>query len=352
MKRYFSECRQQNYGIVALISVPLTILLAVILSLALVFNLSPVAGTMLIRKLFDMPPQLPPDDLSFSEQVTVTNDISYGDAKEELLDLYLPKEADGVCPLIVWVHGGAFVGGDKRDVTHFAEALAYHGYAVAAINYTRAPEAKYPTPVLQTGEAYTFLTETYDAAAANIDTTRVFLAGDSAGAHIAAQFMILQTNEAYRESFLAAHDAEAFPAPISKNVLKGALLYCGPYSVERMTSVTNPLMKFLVSQTGWAYFGSKSFGDTPAGKEANLVEHVTSAFPTSFITDGNILTFPDHAKELVENLTAQGVPVQTLFFDGELEIVEHEFQFDLKENAGRLALEPTLEFLSKRLLFK
>jgi len=350
MKRYFSKFGQANHGIAAFISVPLTILLIAVLSLGLVFSFSPVVGSLLIRKLFDTPPQLPPDDLSYSDQVTVTNNIAYGGAKDEVLDLYLPKEADGVCPLIVWVHGGAFVGGDKRDVTYFAQALAGHGYAVAVINYTRAPEAKYPTPVLQTGKAYRFLTETYEAAE-NLDTTRVFFAGDSAGAHIAAQFMTLQTNEAYREAFLAAHDAEGFPL-ITKDMLKGVLLYCGPYSVERMVSVTNPLMKFLVSQTGWAYFGSKKFGDTPAGKEANLVEHVTSAFPPSFITDGNFLTFPDHAKELVERLTEQGVPVQTLFFDGELEVVEHEFQFDLKEDAGRLALEQTLEFLSKRLLFK
>ena len=350
MKRYFSKLWQPNHGIAALISVPLAILLVVVLSLGLVFNISPVAGSLLIRKLFDTPPQLPPDDLSFSDQVTVTNNIPYGAAKDEVLDLYLPKEADGVCPLIIWVHGGAFVGGDKRDVTCFAQALAYNGFAVAAINYTRAPEAKYPTPVLQTGKAYTFLKETYEAAE-SLDTTRVFFAGDSAGAHIAAQFMVLQTNEAYRDAFLAAHNPEAFPL-ITKDALKGALLYCGPYSVERMVSVTNPFMKFLVSQTGWAYFGSKNFGGTPAGKEANLVEHVTSGFPVPFITDGNFLTFPDHAKELSEHLTAQGVPVQTLFFDGEPEVVEHEFQFDLKEDAGRLALEQTLEFLSKRLLFK
>ena len=350
MKRYFSTLGQQPHGIAALISVPLTILLIAVLLLGLVFNLSPVAGSLLIRKLFDTPPQLLPDDLSFSDQVNVTNNIAYGSAKDEVLDLYLPKEFDGVCPLIVWVHGGAFVGGDKRDVTYFAQALAHNGFAVAAINYTRAPEAKYPTPVLQTGKAYRFLTETYEGAE-TLDTTRVFFAGDSAGAHIAAQFTTLQTNEAYRESFLAAHDAEAFPL-ITKDALKGALLYCGPYSVERMVSVTNPFMKFLVSQTGWAYFGSKNFGDAPAGKEANLVEHVTSAFPSSFITDGNFLTFPEHAKDLAEQLTAQGVPVQMLLFDGVPEVVEHEFQFDLKENAGRLALEQTLEFLSKRLLFK
>jgi len=345
MKRYFSKNRKANCGIAAIISVLLTILLVAVLLLTLLFSFSPVAGSLLIRKMFDTPPQLPPDDLSFSDQVTVTNDISYGDAKDEVLDLYLPKEKDSPSPLIIWVHGGAFVGGDKRDVTYFAQALAYHGYAVAAINYTRAPEAQYPTPVLQTGEAYTFLTETYDAVAANIDTTQVFFAGDSAGAHIAAQFLILQTNDAYRESFLAAHDAEAFPL-ITREALKGALLYCGPYSVERMVRVTNPMMKFLVSQTGWAYFGSKRFGDTPAGVEANLVRHVMRGFPPSFITDGNMLTFPDHAKELAGNLKAAGVPVQALFFDGELEIVEHEFQFDLKEKAGRLALEQTLKFLS------
>ena len=344
MKKFAS--RRQS-GLAAVFGIPLLIIAAIVLIPIIAINVTPAPGSLLIRMIFNMPPQPPPPDLYYSDQVQVTRNIKFGDAKDEVLDLYQPKAPKSASPLIIWVHGGAFVGGDKRDVAFFAEALAYNGYAVACINYTRAPEGKYPTPVLQTGEAYTFLTKSFDAKAAKIDTGKFYIAGDSAGAHIAAQFSILQSNPAYRKSFMETHGNPAFPDVISSKIFRGALLFCGPYSVERMANVSNPLMKFLVSQTGWAYFGSKDFTSQPVAIEANLIQHVTKDFPPSFVTDGNVMTFPEHAEDLIKELKAKGVFVDELFFDGELEIVEHEFQFDLLEPAGRLALERTLAFLRK-----
>jgi len=324
--------------------------LSVISTILLVLSYSlNIVGVLIVRGLFDSLPESPPEDLSFTQQVTVINDISYGKARKEKLDLYFPKEHSGSLPLIIWVHGGAFVGGDKRDVTYFAQALAYNGYAVAAINYERAPGHRYPTPVLQTGKAYTFLTESCNDAEQVIDKDKIFFAGDSAGAHIAAQFLILQTNEEYRANFLEANKVKDFPAPIPEEKLRGGLLFCGPYSVEKMMNVSNPLMRFLVTQTGWAYFNTRDFADLPVGVEANLVQHVTADFPTVFITDGNAMSFPEHGLELSAKLKGLGVTVQDLFFEDTETQVLHEYQFDLKTDAGRLALERTLEFLRGQL---
>ena len=51
-------------------------------------------------------------------------------------------------PCIVWVHGGAYAGGDKEDVTAYAKHLASFGYIVISMNYSLAPKAQYPTPLL------------------------------------------------------------------------------------------------------------------------------------------------------------------------------------------------------------
>ena len=57
------------------------------------------------------------------------------------------------------MHGGGFVGGDKSDITGYAVELATKGYTVVNINYALAPKRKYPTPVLQLGEAYEYIKE-------------------------------------------------------------------------------------------------------------------------------------------------------------------------------------------------
>ena len=57
--------------------------------------------------------------------------------------------ARGPAPTIVWVHGGAFVGGSKEELRHWFELLADEGYTVVAPRYSLAPESTYPTPVRQ-----------------------------------------------------------------------------------------------------------------------------------------------------------------------------------------------------------
>ncbi len=64
------------------------------------------------------------------------------------LDIYWPEEGDGPFPVIVSIHGGAFMGGDKRDVqvTSMLEGLK-RGYCVVGVNYRMSGEAKFPALV-------------------------------------------------------------------------------------------------------------------------------------------------------------------------------------------------------------
>jgi len=73
--------------------------------------------------------------------------------------------------------------------------LASEGYAIVNINYELAPKAKYPAQLIQIGEAYEFIenSDLYPF----IDKDIIYFGGDSAGAHIAAQFIIVQTNPDY-----------------------------------------------------------------------------------------------------------------------------------------------------------
>ena len=108
--------------------------------------------------------------------------------RDALLDVYNPSAiATGGKALttIVWIHGGGFLAGTKDHVGSYAKILAAKGYTVVAVDYSLAPGALYPEPLRQVNKALAFLVD--NAQRLRIDPSRIVLAGDSAGAQIAAQ---------------------------------------------------------------------------------------------------------------------------------------------------------------------
>jgi acetyl esterase len=100
-------------------------------------------------------------------------------------DVFMPSNSKGPLPAIVWVHGGGFMAGSREGVGNYLQVLASRGYVGVAIDYTRAPTAKWPTPVRQTNAALAHILA--NAGKFNIDPRHIFLMGDSAGSNIVAQ---------------------------------------------------------------------------------------------------------------------------------------------------------------------
>ncbi len=80
-------------------------------------------------------------------------------------------------PLVVWVHGGAYVAGDKADLASYLKILAGRGFVVVGLNHALAPGAQYPQPVEQVNRALAFLAS--KAGDHHLDPSRIVLAGDS-----------------------------------------------------------------------------------------------------------------------------------------------------------------------------
>ena len=105
-----------------------------------------------------------------------------------LLDLYTP---DGVArpPLVVWLHGGGFVGGDRVNLPNTLSpgsvfgALTAAGFACASVDYRLAPAARYPAPVQDVRAALRFLLER--APRYGYDAERLGVWGESAGGLLA-----------------------------------------------------------------------------------------------------------------------------------------------------------------------
>jgi acetyl esterase/lipase len=100
------------------------------------------------------------------------------------LDIYLPDGGDGPFPVIVSIHGGAFMGCDKADgqVMPMLEGLK-RGYAVVAVNYRLSGEAKFPAQIQDVKAAVRWIRA--EAARYGFDPCRIAAWGGSAGGYLA-----------------------------------------------------------------------------------------------------------------------------------------------------------------------
>lgn len=273
--------------------------------------------------------------------VTAETDIPYATVDPDArLDVYRPAAAGGApLPAIVWTHGGAFISGDKSQVANYLRILAHEGYVTVGVGYTLAPRAGYPGPVRQLAAALAYLRT--NARRHGIDPARIVLAGDSAGAQIAAQMTAIIASGDY-----AARVGIA--APIPRESLRAAILHCGfhdPHDIRAGGSFGG-----FLDTVVWSYLGVRDLASDPRTADFSIVRNVSREFPPLFVSAGNADPLLPHSRTLVERARAQGVTVDALFFPGDhAPPLSHEYQFDLDGAAGREALARTRAFLARHL---
>jgi len=118
------------------------------------------------------------------EGVKVERNLVYARTpqKDLLIDLYLPERAEGRLPVVLWVHGGAWRGGNKDRCP--AMRLVPRGYAAASISYRLSQEAIFPAQIHDVKAAVRWLRA--NAARCNLDADRIAAWGSSAGGHLVA----------------------------------------------------------------------------------------------------------------------------------------------------------------------
>ncbi len=114
-------------------------------------------------------------------------DIPYADSQEprQRLDLLLPRERKGKLPIIAAIHGGGWIGGDKRAVVGRMATFAATGkYAVASIGYRLSSQATWPAQIHDCKAAIRWIRA--NAEQYGLDPDRIGVIGWSAGGHLAA----------------------------------------------------------------------------------------------------------------------------------------------------------------------
>jgi len=157
-----------------------------------------------------------------SEPVSVVRDLSYLSGgvptpSKGRLDLYLPRGHTRF-PVIVAIHGGALVEGDKSSQEFVGRRFAAAGIGTAVINYRLSPEVSHPAHVQDVAAAFAWVKRFIGEFAGRADN--IFVIGHSAGAYLAA---LLATDGRY----LAGHR-------LTSRDVRGVVAVSGFFWVERV----------------------------------------------------------------------------------------------------------------------
>jgi acetyl esterase/lipase len=124
------------------------------------------------------------------QDVKVERDVRYGTADRNLLDVFMPEAASTSRPVLIFVHAGAFVGGNKRmPGTPFYDNIMLwavkNGFVGVNMTYRLAPQAPWPAGAEDLATAIQWVSD--HIASRGGESARIYLMGHSAGAvHVAS----------------------------------------------------------------------------------------------------------------------------------------------------------------------
>lgn len=224
--------------------------------------------------------------------VEVLRDISYSagkieDAAKHKLDLYRPINARNA-PVLLFVHGGAWRMGDRRQYGALGNRFANDGIVTVVMSYRLAPRNPHPAQIEDVAAAFAWVVR--NIAEQGGDPKRIFVAGHSAGGHLAA---LLALDPRYLRTY-----------GLSSRNIRGTIALSGVYEIRGAESV----------------FGR----DEQVRKEASPLWQVKPGAPPFLIAycERDYPTLPAQARRLHRALGDAGAPAELLFIPGQGHISE------------------------------
>lgn len=200
-------------------------------------------------------------------------DIAYGPAPRQHLDIYAPPGATDR-PVVVFLYGGSWQSGERRDYRFVGTRLAEAGIVVVIPDYRLYPQVRFPVFVEDAAAAVTWTAR--NIARFGGDPRRIVVAGHSAGAQIAA---------------LVALDRRYLPADVRPAGLVGI---AGPYAFDP-----------------FEYDGTRAvFAGLQNPDAARPIAFATAGAPPTLLLHGrdDTLVLPRNSEMLAARLAALGVP--------------------------------------------
>jgi acetyl esterase/lipase len=219
--------------------------------------------------------------------------------ERQKLDLYLPG-SELQTPLIIWIHGGAFMGGSKEDEGIPLENLE-HGFAIASINYRLSQHAIFPAQVQDCKAAVRWLRA--HSLEYNLDADRFIAWGPSAGGHLAS---FLGTTGGYSKFDVGEN-------LVFSSAVQGVVDYFGPTDFLQMDDhrTSDGMIHNIPDSPESRLVGGWIQEHPEAVRQANPISYVSARCPPFLIVHGDCDPLvPYHQSVLLASaLKKEGVPV-------------------------------------------
>jgi acetyl esterase/lipase len=187
------------------------------------FVLSSIVALFIAALLAACSPAVLLNSLVPTEDLSATRNIAYGTLNRQQLDVYVPVSTQGTAakrPVIVFFYGGSWDSGSKDAYLFVAEALTSKGFITVIPDYRIYPEVIYPEFLNDGAKAFQWTRDNIEKYGG--DVNNIFVAGHSAGAHIAAML-------AFDPTWLSAQK-------LNTSSIRGFVGLAGPYDFLPLTS--------------------------------------------------------------------------------------------------------------------
>ena len=281
-----------------------------------------------IRKSFKESDDIRDAGLTTPDDIVRYDNILYGTIPQwQILDVYRPKNAFGKkLPVIVSVHGGAWVYGDKERYQYYCMNLSQRGFAVVNFTYRLAPEYKFPASLEDTNLVFRWVLE--HAEEYCFDTDNIFGVGDSAGAHILSLYAVMCTNQdcALQYDF---KPAEGF-------IPKGIGLNCGKYEMKLEDEDKELMEDFLEKDKMQEEIA-----------QINVVDYITSKFPPVYLMTATEDFLKRQSLILTQILAEKNVPFEFHFYGSMEKGLGHVFHINIKTEEAKQCNDEECHFFRK-----
>jgi triacylglycerol lipase len=187
-------------------------------------------------------------------RLKIESDVKYGPAERNLLDVFVPDAAAPARPVLIFVHGGGFVAGNKHAPgSPFYDNIMLwavkNGFVGVNVDYRLAPQSPWPAGSEDIGSVVQWVSQ--NIASRGGDPTKIYLMGHSAGASHVAGYVSHPEFYKVKDGGLAGaiivsaiyqHDAEAVSDPERAYYGSDPALYAERSSVQGLLKSKTPLM--------------------------------------------------------------------------------------------------------------
>jgi len=271
-------------------------------------------------------------NLGITEDLATFTDLCYGSETGQRLDVFRPKSSKHQSlPVLIFFHGGGWISADKKIYKGVAATFSRNGLLTFNVNYRLAPKNRCLVSLQDAACAIDWIYR--NARHYGGDPSTIVLAGDSAGAQIAAWYASALHNDSLFRQI-------GIQPSVSKVPIKGLLLFYGVYDFGTVLDARFPFIKTYAR----SFLGGNSRSYARNCELTSPIRQISRNLPPVWLCAGESDGLFGQSRAYADALRRQGVCCRTLFFSDAYR-ANHGFLFFRWLKSSRVAVAAALDFL-------